>query len=86
MEIVLRQNSSVSKFYSQLQVLFKDIPQSLVTTFVMMMGEMNYGVIFLDSGPLYHPNMMYPLYIIFCFCMPIIFLNFLVSVYCSGEV
>ncbi|XP_031572371.1 transient receptor potential cation channel subfamily A member 1-like [Actinia tenebrosa] len=59
------------------QVLFDNLSQSLTTTFVMLMGEVNYSVIFLEDDNLYHPFLLYPVFILFCLGMPIIFLNLL---------
>jgi len=63
------------------QDLFQDLFQSIVTTFVMLMGEVNYGVIFLENRNIYHPELLYPVFILFCIAMPIIFLNLLVSAF-----
>ncbi|KAK3742362.1 hypothetical protein QZH41_019298, partial [Actinostola sp. cb2023] len=61
------------------QDLFQDLFQSIVTTFVMLMGEVNYGVIFLENRNIYHPELLYPVFILFCIAMPIIFLNLLIG-------
>ncbi|XP_032230305.2 transient receptor potential cation channel subfamily A member 1 [Nematostella vectensis] len=59
------------------QVLFYDIFHSLATTFVMLMGEVHYETIFLEKTT--NAYIMYPLYMLFVICVPIIFLNLLIG-------
>ena len=60
--------------------MFQTVLQSIATSFVMLMGEVNYEVIFLEDRNIYHPVLLYAVFILFCITMPIIFLNLLVRI------
>ena len=57
---------------------FKDIPLSLIKTFVMMMGEYEYNNIFIDNSPLYMGT-SHILMVLFVVSMPIIAVNLLIG-------
>lgn len=61
------------------QYLFDDLPYSLFTTFMLILGEMKYPHTVFKYQPLPYPGISYVVYVIFCVCMPIIIKNLLVS-------
>lgn len=59
---------------------FRNIPSSLAATFFMMLDNLQYDNILLNyKGSAGNGLVLYVLYIAYCFMMPIIFLNLLVS-------
>ena len=59
---------------------FKSIPSSFAATFFMMLDNLQYDNILLNyKGSAGNGLVLYILYIAYCFMMPIIFLNLLVS-------
>ena len=62
---------------------FKNIPSSFAATFFMMLDNLQYDNILLNySGSVGNGLVLYILYFAYCFMMPIIFLNLLVSRTC----
>ena len=62
---------------------FKNIPSSFAATFFMMLDNLQYDNILLNySGSVGNGLVLYILYFAYCFMMPIIFLNLLVSRSC----
>ena len=59
---------------------FKNIPSSFAATFFMMLDNLQYDNILLNySGSVGNGLVLFILYFAYCFMMPIIFLNLLVS-------
>jgi len=59
--------------------LFDELPYSLYTTFMLILGEMKYPHTVFKYQPLPYPGISYVVYIIFCLCMPIIIKNLLIG-------
>ncbi|XP_032228539.1 transient receptor potential cation channel subfamily A member 1 isoform X2 [Nematostella vectensis] len=61
------------------QFLFDELPYSLFTTFMLILGEMKYPHTVYKYQPIPNPWISYIIYIIFCVCMPIIIKNLLIG-------
>ena len=58
---------------------FHDVANSVLKTFVMMTGELEYDGYYVEQT-LYYPAASYCLFICFIIIVPIVFMNLLVSV------